>query len=150
MDDPNQLDLIETLEAVFGPASVLTEEDLEIENNRYLDVAFFVLPLASGRIAILTPRRDLYKIVDTWEEAREIGSQAAPKYATKNYQKPQRAKKGDKMLERLNAITDAAMNVVLNAEIAPDPRMGGQSDCYLVSLDDIEELKQILLGKEEG
>ena len=53
----------------------LWEEDerREIENKRYLGDAFFVLPLASGRNALLTPRRDLAYIVDSWEAAKAIG-----------------------------------------------------------------------------
>ena len=53
----------------------LWEEDerREIENKRYLHHAFFVLPLASGRIALLTPRRDLAYIVDSWEAAKAFG-----------------------------------------------------------------------------
>lgn len=45
----------------------------QIENERYLDEAFFVLPLVTGRIAILTPRRELFKIVDDWNEAKALG-----------------------------------------------------------------------------
>jgi hypothetical protein len=44
-----------------------------IENHRYLKEAFFCLPLPSGRVAVLTPRRDLFQIVETWEEAKQIG-----------------------------------------------------------------------------
>jgi hypothetical protein len=45
----------------------------EAHSLRYSAAAFFVLPLSSGRIAILTPRRDLYRIVESWEEALVIG-----------------------------------------------------------------------------
>ncbi len=54
----------------------MTQDEMEIENKRYLADAFFVLPLESGRIALLTPRRDLFKIVDSWEEAKLEGPKA--------------------------------------------------------------------------
>lgn len=50
----------------------MTDEQLEIENGRYVD-AFYVLPLSSGRIAVLTPRHDLHSVVETWEEAIAAG-----------------------------------------------------------------------------
>lgn len=53
-----------------------TTDDLFLENHRYLEAAFFVLPLPSGRIAILTPRRDHFATVDSWEEAMRIGPSA--------------------------------------------------------------------------
>ena len=33
--------------------------------------------------------------------------------------------------------------IARNAELAPDPRMGGEADCYLVPLDDIEALREL-------
>ncbi len=39
--------------------------------------------------------------------------------------------------------------VVLNAELAPDPRMSGATDCYLVSLDDIEAARLALEPRDE-
>lgn len=48
-------------------------ELIEIDNRRYLRYAFWVLPLVSGRIAVLTPRRDLFKVVDNWDEAMRVG-----------------------------------------------------------------------------
>lgn len=48
-------------------------EKIEIDNRRYLRHAFWVLPLESGRIALLTPRRDLFKVVDNWDEAMRDG-----------------------------------------------------------------------------
>ena len=56
-------------------------EQLEIENNRYLRHAFWCLPLHTGRIAILTPRRDFFCIVENWKEAciKGPGAEAAQK-----------------------------------------------------------------------
>jgi hypothetical protein len=54
----------------------MTEDELYIENHRYLADAFFVLPLPSGKLAILTPRRDLFRVVESWEEARRVGPEA--------------------------------------------------------------------------
>ena len=44
----------------------------------------------------------------------------------------------------LSRFHDAAAALLVNAEMAPDPRMGGMTDCYLVPLDDIEMLRQNL------
>lgn len=54
----------------------VSDEQMEIESNRYSAAAFWVLPLESGRIAVLGPRRDLYKVVDTWDEAKVVGPEA--------------------------------------------------------------------------
>lgn len=43
----------------------------EAESSRYGADAFMVLPLSSGRIAVLGFMRELHAICDTWEEARE-------------------------------------------------------------------------------
>lgn len=51
----------------------MTEDSLWIENHRYLKEAFWVLPLPSGKIAVLTPRRELFQIVGSWDEAKKIG-----------------------------------------------------------------------------
>lgn len=56
----------------------MDEDQFYIENHRYLAEAFFVLPLPSGRIAVLTPRRDLFRIVNSWEEAKQCGPLAQP------------------------------------------------------------------------
>lgn len=45
---------------------------MQIENERYVR-AFFVLPLLSGRIAVLGPRHDLLAVVETWDEAKAAG-----------------------------------------------------------------------------
>lgn len=45
----------------------MTEEEQEAESHRYSD-AIKVLPLSSGRIAMLGPRNELYMIVATWAE----------------------------------------------------------------------------------
>lgn len=42
---------------------------MEVENEKYHEKVAFILPLTSGRFAVLTPRRELYKIVGTLEEA---------------------------------------------------------------------------------
>lgn len=47
----------------------MTEDQQEAESLRYSNEAFFVLPLESGRIAVLSPRRDLWGIASTFEEA---------------------------------------------------------------------------------
>jgi hypothetical protein len=54
----------------------MTPDEQEAESHRYSNLAFFVLPLESGRIAILTPRRDLFKIVSGWDEALVEGAKA--------------------------------------------------------------------------
>lgn len=51
----------------------MTEDEQEAESLRYSHEAFYILPLSSGKIAILTPRRDLFRIVETWEEAKVVG-----------------------------------------------------------------------------
>lgn len=45
----------------------MTEDEQEAESRRYAD-AIKVLPLSSGRIAMLGPRNELHMIVATWEE----------------------------------------------------------------------------------
>lgn len=45
----------------------MTEDEQEVESLRYAD-AIKVLPLSGGRIAMLGPRNELYKIVDNWAE----------------------------------------------------------------------------------
>lgn len=54
----------------------MTDEHLEIESWRYSGRAFFVLPLTTGRIAILCPNRQLYRIVDDWNLAKTVGASA--------------------------------------------------------------------------
>lgn len=56
----------------------MDEDWQEAESLRYSRAAFFVLPLKSGKIAVLTPRRDIFAICDTWEDARVIGFNAEP------------------------------------------------------------------------
>lgn len=51
----------------------ITDDYLEYESWRYSARAFWCLPLSSGKIAILTPRRDFFKLVDTWDEAKVHG-----------------------------------------------------------------------------
>lgn len=51
----------------------MTEDEQEAESLRYGHKAFLVLPLSSGKIALLTPRHDLFRIVETWEEAKVVG-----------------------------------------------------------------------------
>lgn len=45
----------------------MTPDEQEAESFRYAD-AIKVLPLSSGKIAMLGPRNELYKIVDNWFE----------------------------------------------------------------------------------
>lgn len=42
---------------------------MEVENEKYHEKVAFILPLSSGRFAVLTPQRRLYQIVDALEEA---------------------------------------------------------------------------------
>lgn len=42
-------------------------DEQETESHRYA-LAIKVLPLESGRIVMLGPRNELYKIVDNWNE----------------------------------------------------------------------------------
>lgn len=55
----------------------MTDDEQEAHSRRYSNAAFFVLPLSSGRIAVLTPTRDLYAIVDDWQAVAEVGARAA-------------------------------------------------------------------------
>jgi hypothetical protein len=54
----------------------MTDDELEVESWRYSGRAFWVLPLSSGRIAILQPNRQPYRIVDDWELAKTVGLSA--------------------------------------------------------------------------
>jgi bifunctional DNase/RNase len=54
----------------------MTLDEQEAHSLRYSRAAFWVLPLGSGNIAVLTPRRDLFAIVKTWEEAKTVGPNA--------------------------------------------------------------------------
>lgn len=122
----------------------------EAESHRYSDLAFYVLPLESGKIAILGPRREFFKIVDTWEEAKIEGPNASPRYVQTYNPRPRKSRRRDAaMLERLNILTDAAQNIILNAEKVPDPRSDGATDCYLIPLEDLEALKNILMPDAE-
>lgn len=44
-------------------------------------------------------------------------------------------------------LREAAMNVLVNAVLVPDPRMAGATDAYLVTLDDINGLSRALAGE---
>lgn len=44
-------------------------------------------------------------------------------------------------------LREAASILVENAEIAPDPRMKGTTDCYVVALDDLEALRSALRSR---
>jgi hypothetical protein len=48
---------------------------------------------------------------------------------------------------RLDLIREALKTIVLNAELIPDPNMGGFTDIYAVPIEDIERAKE-LLGME--
>lgn len=45
----------------------MTSDEQEAQSTRYVD-SIRVLPLSSGRIALLGPRCELYKIVEDWLE----------------------------------------------------------------------------------
>lgn len=38
-------------------------------------------------------------------------------------------------------LAEAASLLLVNAELSPDPRMNGTTDCYLVTLDDMDALR---------
>lgn len=46
--------------------------------------------------------------------------------------------------ERALRLRDAAEILVLGAQVVPDPRMGGTTDCYAVALDDKDALREAL------
>lgn len=57
------------------PFAVTTDPDAqEAESLRYSAQAFMILPLKSGRVAVLGHMRDLHCIVDTLAEAVEAAS----------------------------------------------------------------------------
>lgn len=51
----------------------MTDDEQDAESNRYSSRVMKILPLDSGRIAVLGPRNELFRIVDTWEEAKYLG-----------------------------------------------------------------------------
>jgi hypothetical protein len=55
----------------------MSSDVIEMESWRYSNKAFFVLPLSSGRIAVLQPNRQFYAWADSWEHAKELGPLAA-------------------------------------------------------------------------
>jgi len=50
------------------------------------------------------------------------------------------------LLAEIDRLREAAMILCTNAELAPDPRMNGTTDCFLVPLDDVEALAKALKG----
>lgn len=48
-------------------------DEQEAHSLRYGHTAFMILPLSSGKIAVLGHMRDLHAICDTFEEALEAG-----------------------------------------------------------------------------
>jgi hypothetical protein len=54
----------------------MTQDEMEIESWRYSNRAFFVLPLTSGKIAVLQPNRQFFALVNSWDHAKEIGPHA--------------------------------------------------------------------------
>ena len=55
----------------------LTEEErMEVESWRYSGRAFFILPLSSGAIAILTPNREFYTVCSDWQSVLDNGPDA--------------------------------------------------------------------------
>lgn len=58
----------------------LTADHIEVENEKYHDKVCFVLPLSSGRLAVLHGDRRCYKIVDTWGEVVAATAEAVEHY----------------------------------------------------------------------
>lgn len=54
----------------------LDPDYMDAESRRYGNDAVTLLRLTSGRIAVLTPRRDLFRIVDDVQEALRLGPAA--------------------------------------------------------------------------
>ena len=52
----------------------MTDDEMEAESGRYGPDAFTVLPLSSGRIAVLGPRRELWGITDSFALACELAA----------------------------------------------------------------------------
>lgn len=53
---------------------------MEIENERYGRRVLTLLPLTNGRIAVLYPNKQLYMVVDTFEEACFRSGEAWARY----------------------------------------------------------------------
>ena len=53
----------------------------------------------------------------------------------------------DRMVAVANGFEDAVSTLLLNAELGPDPRMGGATDCYHVPTDDIASLRALVAHK---
>lgn len=126
--------------------SVSNPDYVDAESRRYTDDAFFVLPLDSGKIAVLGPRRELYKIVDTWDEAKEVGPQAAPKHIQTYRPRPEKG--NPLMMDRLNKLTDACNELIVNAEKVQVPMGDGLVEKWMVLPEDMEALMEIILGKQ--
>lgn len=63
----------------------MTEDEQEAESNRYSSRVMKILPLDSGRIAVLGPRNELFRIVDTWEEAKYLAPEIYGVYTPRQY-----------------------------------------------------------------
>lgn len=59
-----------------GDSPGLSVDVMEVENEKYHEKVAFILPLSSGRFAVLTPQRRLYQIVDALEEAVGLAPRA--------------------------------------------------------------------------
>lgn len=57
----------------------MSEDEQEAQSLRYAD-SIRVLPLSSGRIALLGPRCELHKIVDNWAEVLDNVSELRTAY----------------------------------------------------------------------
>lgn len=58
----------------------MTDDQMEAESHRYSDLAFFILPLSSGKIAVLSPRREIWDIVESLSEAVSAAAAGYARY----------------------------------------------------------------------
>lgn len=63
----------------------MTEDEQEAESYRYSTRTMKILPLTSGRIAVLGPRNELFRIVDTWDEAKGLGPEIYGVFTPRKY-----------------------------------------------------------------
>lgn len=52
-------------------------------------------------------------------------------------------------LSEVRSLVAAASILLTNAEVTPDPRMGGATDAYLLTLEDVENLREALAQAAE-
>jgi len=53
----------------------MTPDEMEAETYKYADLAFWILPLSSGKLAVLSPRRNVWGIADDLEGAKFLAKQ---------------------------------------------------------------------------